>query len=223
MRYFLKRTTLSRRREERGAVLSQRERKCLATSAIVVVLAITVYAETPSWVQWLPSASPALSVLYRTVSAPGGGSIPVRRPPKETAPELVALSSRNPSDAALITLTAREYEAQLDFTNAEARWKMLDAASSDRAAGPLALADYYHRRMQPQQELQALTTAQSRLPAIEDPLQPPAEQRAWKLHERVQQLIQAEAMAAAAASQIAREYFDGEKVVGQMLRTIGLM
>ena len=89
----------------------------------------------------MPASSPALNALYRMVPAPGGGSIPVRRPPKETTPELAALSSRNPSDATLITLTAREYEAQLDFTNAEARWKMLDAASSDRAAGPIALAE----------------------------------------------------------------------------------
>src|SRR5262249_17978224 len=161
-----------------------------------IFLAITIYAETPSWVQWLPASSPALNALYRTVAAPGGGSIPVRRPPKETAPELAALSSRTPSDATLITLTAREYEAQLDFTNAEARCKMLDAVSFDRAAGPIALADYYHRRMQPQPELQALAAAQSRLPATENALQPPTEQRAWKLHERVQQLIQAEAMPA---------------------------
>ena len=113
---------------------------------------------------------------------------------RETAPGLATLSARSPSDVELVTLTAREYEAQLDFTNAEARWKLLDTVSPDRVASQIALADYYHRRMQPQQELLALAAADARLPAIEDRLQPETQQRAWKLHERIQQLILAEGM-----------------------------
>src|SRR5262249_29641555 len=89
----------------------------------------------------------------------------------------------------------------LDFTNAEARWKLLEAISTDRAAARIALADYYHRRLQSQLELQTLTAAVTPLPAVEDRLQPESQQPAWKLHERIQQLIQAEAMPADAAAQ----------------------
>src|SRR6266571_51166 len=101
------------------------------------------------------------------------------------------------------TIVARMYGvAPVRLTwNAEARWKLLDSVSADRAGSQIARADYYHRRMQPQQELQALAAAEARLPAIDDPLQPEPQQRAWKLHERAQQLIQAEAMPAAAAIQ----------------------
>src|SRR5262249_36829268 len=94
-----------------------------------------------------------------------GGSFPVRRPPGETAPQLVHRSARTPSDADLIALAAREDEAQLDFTNAEFRWRSIDSASPDRAGNQIQIADYYPRRMQPQQELQALAVAANALPA----------------------------------------------------------
>jgi predicted Zn-dependent protease len=165
---------------------------------LIAVFALTAYAEAPNWVQWLPGTSPAISALYRMVPSLGG-SIPVRRPPKETAPQLAMLSAGTPSDTELIAATAREYESLLDFKNAEDRWKLLDSVSSDRVASQIELADYYHRRMQPAQELQALTTAESRLPAIDDPLKPEPQQRAWQLHERAQLLIQAQAMPAAEA------------------------
>src|SRR5262249_51957627 len=174
--------------------------RALLSVTLVSLLGVTVYAEAPSWVQWLPSNSPALAVLYRMVPSLGG-QVAVRRPPRETAVQLAALSLKSPSDTEIIALTAREYEAQLDFTNAEARWKLLDSVSPDHAGSQIQLADYYHRRMQPEQELQALTAAANRSPAIDDPLQPQAQQRAWKLHERAQQLIQAEAMPADRAIQ----------------------
>jgi tetratricopeptide (TPR) repeat protein len=162
-----------------------------AAIAALALLAFTAHAEVASWVQWLPSTSPALGILYRLVPSLGG-SVPVRRPPGETAPQLASIPARTPPDAELVALTAREYEAQLDFTNAEARWKLLDSVQ---------LADYYHRRMQPAQELQALTSAENQQPAVNAPLQPQPQQRAWALHERAQQLIQAEAMPAAQAIQ----------------------
>ena len=167
---------------------------------IIGLLAITAYAEAPSWVQWLPVSSSAMSAIYRMVPALGG-SVNVRRPPKETVPQLALLSSRNPSDAELVTATAREYEAQLDFKNAEDRWKLLDSVSPDKVDNKVQLADYYHRRLQPEQELQALTEAETRLPAIDNPLLPESQQRAWKLHERGQQLIHDQAMPAALATQ----------------------
>ena len=152
-------------------------RRALLASPIFLFVALAARAEIPSWLQWLPASSAAANILYRAVPALGG-SIPVRRPPRETAVHAGVESAKRPMDAELVTLTAREYEAQLDFVNAEDRWKLLTAISADRAGSQIALADYYHRRMQPQQELQALAAAGGRLPAIEDPLQPETQQRA---------------------------------------------
>src|SRR5262245_61737539 len=168
--------------------------------AFVAVFALAAQAEIPNWLQWLPANSPALTVLYRVFPTPAGPT-PIRRPPRETAPQLVMLGARSPMDPELVTLSAQEFEAQLDFPRAEARWKLLEAVSPDRAASRIALADYDHRGLQPQLELQALTAVDARLPAVEDRLQPDSQQRAWKLHERIQQLIQAEALPAATAVQ----------------------
>src|SRR5437867_2929372 len=139
--------------------------------AFLVVFTFAAQAEIPAWVQWLPANSPALSILYRAFPTPAGPTS-VRLPPRVTAPPLVLLAARNPLDAELVALSAQEFEAHLDFMQAEARWKLLEAVSADRAASRIALADYYHRRMQPQQELQALASADARLPAVEDQLQP---------------------------------------------------
>jgi tetratricopeptide (TPR) repeat protein len=163
-------------------------------------LAAAAYAESPSWIQWLPSTSPAMSVLYRMVPSLAG-QVAVRRPPGETAPQLALIGVRSPADAELIAITAREYEAHLDFTNAEARWKLLDSVSPDRAGNQVQLADYYHRRMQSEQELLAIAAAAALSPAMDQPLQPQTQQRAWSLHERAQQLIEAEAMPAQRAVQ----------------------
>ncbi len=174
--------------------------RLVAALAISAVFILVAHAEVPSWLQWMPSSSPAINILYRTVPSIGG-PIPVRRPPRETTVNLAAESAKSPTDAELIAVTAREYEAQLDFVNAEDRWKLFQTVSPDRAAGQIALADFYHRRMQPQQELQTLTAAAATLPATDDPLQPDVAQRAWQANERIQQLIQIEAMPAAAALQ----------------------
>jgi Flp pilus assembly protein TadD len=175
-------------------------RTFLVGTALSLGLVLLAHAEVPSWLQGVPASAPASSILYRVVPMLSG-PVSVRRPPKETAPELAMLSAKNPSDVELLALTAREYEANLDFANAEARWKLLETVSPDRVAGQMDLADYYHRRMQPQLELQTLVAAAARLPAIEDRLQPETQQRAWQLHERIQQLIQVQTMPAAAAIQ----------------------
>src|SRR5689334_10390579 len=105
-----------------------------------------------------------MNILYRAVPSIGG-SAPIRRPPRETTVNLAVESAKTPMDAELVAMTAREYEANLDFVNAEDRWKLLQSISPDRAGSQIALADYYHRRMQPQQELQTLTAIVANMPA----------------------------------------------------------
>jgi cellulose synthase operon protein C len=174
-----------KRTQHPGRVCFRAYPKALIILAIVL-FTLAAQAAPPSWLQWLPESSAATTILYRVVPTLAGPT-PVRRPPRETTPELAQLSARSPQDQELIAVTAREYEGQLDFVNAEAQWKRF---TSD----PIALADYYHRRMQAREELATLTAAAAALPAIQNPIQADSEQPAWKLHERIQNLIQAEAM-----------------------------
>ncbi len=90
-----------------------------------------------------------------------GGAVNLRRPPKETRAELGKLISTAPTDADLYALRAREDEQQLDFTAAENDWKKHVELASNRAAAELSLADFYHRRLRPRDEIAALHDAVS--------------------------------------------------------------
>ncbi len=63
------------------------------------------------------------------------GSIAVRRPPKETRPELTKLITAAPKDAELYSLRALEEEQQLDFAAAEKDWKQCIDLAKDRMGG----------------------------------------------------------------------------------------
>ena len=89
--------------------------------------------------------------------------MPVRRPPKETRPELSKLIAATPKDAELYSLRALEEEQQLDFAAAEADWKKCVDVATDRGAARVALADYYHRRLQSHEEFDALSIAAARV------------------------------------------------------------
>ncbi|MGH9668788.1 MAG: hypothetical protein ACRD3A_01575, partial [Terriglobales bacterium] len=107
---------------------------------------------------------------------------------------LSQLISAAPSDAELLSLRALEDEQQLDFAAAEADWKQYAQSAKDPAAGRLALADFYHRRLRPQDEVQALTAA-AQLPSPDsERLVPAAEQRSWRAFERLFALIGAQAL-----------------------------
>ena len=84
---------------------------------------------------------------------------PVRRPPKETRAELTKLIAAAPNDAELYSLRALEDEQQLDFTAAEADWKKYVEVAADKGAARVALADFYHRRLQSNDEFNALMAA----------------------------------------------------------------
>ncbi len=113
----------------------------------------------------------------------------MRRPPVETRAELSKLIASAPGDAELYSLRALEAEQQLDFAAAEADWKKYIEAAKDKGAARVALADYYHRRLQSNDELTALAmAAREDVPDAEKPL-PAAEQRPWKIYERLIKLV----------------------------------
>ena len=155
---------------------------------VVAASAIALRAELTKWTENIDAGSRLENVFFRTVVLPGG-SVPARRPPKETRPELTKLIAATPGDAELYSLRALEDEQQLDFAAAEADWKKFVDLSADKGAAKLALADYYHRRLQSNPEFEALAQAAAEPAPAAEKLLPDAQQRPWKTYERLIKLV----------------------------------
>ena len=113
--------------------------------------AAAMHAELSEWVQHLAVDTGLRGVFFRPMELPGG-TIDGRRPPRETRAALTERIAAAPKDAALYRLRAGEAELALDFPAAEADWKEYATLTGDR----IALADYYHRRLQPAEEIATL-------------------------------------------------------------------
>lgn len=137
---------------------------------------------------YLEGTSPLQSVFFKLVPL-GPSTVPARRPPAETRPELSKLIAAQPNDGDLYSLRALEAEQQLDFSAAEADWIKHAQLARDKFAGQIALADYYQRRLEPAKELKALhDAAMTPLQAVER-LTPSQEQNSWKTFERITSVI----------------------------------
>lgn len=183
-----------------------RRRALLACSlSLLAFLAIGARADLARWVQDVEGAGRLEAVFFRAVALPGGPAL-VRRPPDETRAALSALLSAAPSDSELISLRALEGEQQLDFTAAEADWKQYAQTAKDPAAGQLALADFYHRRLRPQDEVAALAAAAQMPSPDSERLVAASEQRSWRAFERIFALIDAQALPADLAADSYRKW-----------------
>jgi cellulose synthase operon protein C len=176
-------------------------RRILAAAAVAICGAFLIRGELQPWVQHIP-AGPALSALFRNAPMPGG-PVPILRPPAETRPALTQLISAAPRDASLYRLRAQADELALDFAAAEADWKTYAANTSDQYGARIELADFYHRRNQPRDELAALTAASNEK---DDPLQPATAQRAWHAFERMSTVIDQEALPPPVAEPVFRAW-----------------
>ncbi len=123
-------------------------------AAALLAGAVVSRAELAEWVQHLGNETGLRSVFFRPMALPSG-TIDGRRPPRETMPALAQKIAAAPTQAALYRLRAGEAELALDFAAAEADWKTYAQLTSD----PIALADFYHRRLRPADEIQALDRA----------------------------------------------------------------
>lgn len=158
-------------------------------AGLMVSGAFLIRGELEPWVQHIPSG-PAIAALFRGVPMPGG-TVPILRPPAETRPALTNLITSSPRDSMLYRLRAREAEVGLDFAAAENDWKTCAEYAADRYDAQIELADFYHRRIRPRDELTALTAAAS---AKDDPLQPASAQRGWHAFERMAAVVEQEAL-----------------------------
>ncbi len=122
--------------------------------------------ELGDYVQRLELTDRIQGVFFHSATLPAGPVL-VRRPPAEARQALSLMITASPNDARLYELRAREAELLLDFAAAESDWKKHAELAPDRAAGQIALADFYHRRLRPADEIDALRAAQAFERAIE--------------------------------------------------------
>ena len=172
---------------------------------IVVALALAAGASMPAWIQNIEVRTLLESAIFRTVSFPGG-PITIRRPPAETVPALTELIKTQPHPEELYSLRALEEEQKLDFASAEADWKLYLQLSPDKLAAELALADFYHRRHHPVDEVNALS-ALGRLPdSPSDERAALTERPSWQAFERALEVIHTQFLGKEAQSATMQEY-----------------
>ena len=180
MKYFLSSSRKS----------SSRKRSLWAgTVAILLAMTLAALGELPSWIRNVEANSAIEAALFRMMSLPGG-AVGFRRPPSETRPALTELIRAQPHNAELYSLRALEDQQQLDFTAAEADWKAYVENSSDKVSAQLALADFYHHRIRPADEIKILSLAATAPAIVSEKLTPPAQQRSWQAFERIFGVIQ---------------------------------
>lgn len=169
--------------------------RCLLLAVFVAGLgaAVGAFAELPYWIRNIEARSALEAVFFRMMSLPEG-AVAFRRPPHETRPALGELIKNDSKNAELYSLRALEDEQDLDFAAAEADWKGYVERSSDKAGAELALADFYHRRVRPLDEIKTLSLVASAPPVAAEKLTPVPEQRSWQAFERIFGIIQAQAL-----------------------------
>ncbi len=171
---------------------------CTPRRARVLILAasligVSAVAELPSWIRNVEGKSAVEAALFRMMSLPKG-AVAFRRPPSETRPALGELIRAQPRNAELYSLRALEDEQQLDFAAAESDWKAYVENASNSTSAQLALADFYHRRLRPMDEIKILSLV-TNAPAIPgEKLTPAPQQRSWQAFERIFGIIQAQGM-----------------------------
>ena len=132
------------------------------------------------------------AALYKWMPM-GANKVLGLRPPKETVPLLGALIQKQPT-AELYSLRAMNEESALDFTGAETDWKKYADVASDRTVGQLALADFYHRRFRPADEIAVLTAVGKMSLPPSEKLRAIPQQSSWMAFERVLTVAQENAL-----------------------------
>ena len=170
----------------------------LCAAALVIFAAgwvVTASGALPAWIRNIEGHTANEAAFFRLMPLPGG-EVLYRRPPSETRPALGELLKNQPANAELYALLALEDEQQLDFIAAESDWKSFTEKSENKSAAQISFADFYHRRLQPLEEIKALSAAASAPADASERLTPASEQRSWRAFERIFGLIRAQRLPA---------------------------
>lgn len=168
---------------------TRRSRAVVGAASFVAACALGAVAwqaraVLPRWMQDAISGSAIEAALYRAMQIPEATML-YPRPPREAQGELGALIGKSPDQAELYSLRAMEDERALDFRGAEADWKAYVAHAKDMAGAKLEMADYYHRRLQADDEVRVLTEVGESPAAPREEYVAAADQRSWKACERL--------------------------------------
>jgi predicted Zn-dependent protease len=150
---------------------------------------VSVRGALPSWVRNVEAGTAIEAAFFRAMSLPGGDVL-FRRPPSETRPALGELLKAQPKSADLYSLRALEDEQQLDFNAAEEDWKKYVESADAKASAQITLADFYHRRVRPLDEIKTLSVVANAPPNAPETLVVPTEQQSWRAFERIFGIIQ---------------------------------
>jgi tetratricopeptide (TPR) repeat protein len=161
-----------------------------------LVLALSARGDLAKWIQTLEAKTAGEQSFFRAMWTPGG-SVFGLRPPKEVRPDLEKAAAAAPSNADLASLQAMEDEQQLDFTAAETHWKKYAELNRDRSAGYSSLAEFYGRRLRPQEQIAALDEVAKQPANAQEKLLSAAEQSSWRALVRIFDVIQAQALSPA--------------------------
>ena len=164
----------------RGQGPGARGQKAVVGAVVLLMGVFALRGELTKWAENVEAGGRLENVFFRNGA---------RRPPKETRPELSKLIVAAPKDGELYSLRALEAEQQLDFAAADADWKKYIDVAADKGAARVALADFYHRRLQSKEEFDALTFAAREFAPDSEKLLPDSQQRPWKLYERMMKLV----------------------------------
>ena len=148
----------------------------------------------PSWIRNIEAGTEIEAAFFRAMSLPGGAVL-FRRPPSETRPALSELIKAQPKNADLYSLRALEDERQLDFSAAESDWKMYADSASAKITAQIALAEFYHRRARPLDEIKVLAVIAKAPPEASEELTASAEQQSWRAFDRIFSIIQNQGLA----------------------------
>ena len=160
---------------------------------VAAAFALTAKGSLPSWIRNIEGGTEVERAFFRMMSLPYG-DVFFRRPPAETRPALAELIQQKPAEAELYSLRALEDEQQLDFAAAESDWKLYTQKSADKAVAQLGLADFYHRRLQLQDEIDVLSTVAVAPAVPSENLTLAADQRSWRAFERIFSIIQVQGL-----------------------------
>jgi hypothetical protein len=164
----------------------------LRASGIAVFVVLTGWVSArgalPAWIRNVEAGTATEAALFRAMSLPGG-MVLFRRPPAETRPALGELINAQPKNSDLYSLRALEDEQQLDFQAAESDWKKYAENASAKPGGQIALANFYHRRVRPLDEIKVLSVVASAPPGPTEALTASIDQQSWQAFERIFSII----------------------------------
>jgi len=162
---------------------------------LIVVAGFTLSAkgELPAWIRNIEAKTDVERAFFRAMQLPYGDVL-FRRPPAETRPALGELIQQQPANADLYSLAALEDERRLDFSAAEKDWKLFAEKAANKAAAQLDLADFYHHRLRPQEEIAVLRTLGNFPSTPAEKFTLASQQSSWNAFERILGIIQAQAL-----------------------------